>query len=136
MKKQKTLLIAAGALVLVLAMLGIYIVKKPKPAASTGSKQVEVTVRDDKGEEKGYQVNTDAEYLIQVLDELKQGGEFTYEGTDGDYGMYITSVNGLEANYDVNQAFWSIYVNGEYGSYGVSDQPVNDGDQFMLAYES
>ena len=44
------------------------------------------------------------------------------------------TVNGEEARYEVNKAYWSIMVNGEYGMYGASEQVVNDGDLFQLVY--
>ena len=67
------------------------------------------------------------------MDELKAKGDFTYEGTDGEYGLYIDSVNALKADYNVDKAYWAIYVNGEYGQLGADTQPVNDGDSFKLA---
>ena len=67
--------------------------------------------------------------------ELKAKGDFTYEGSDSEYGLYIESVNGLKADYNVDKAYWAIYVNGEYGQLGADTQPVNDGDSFKLAYE-
>ena len=68
------------------------------------------------------------------MDELKDQG-FTYEGTDSEYGIYITTINGIKADYDADGAYWSIYVNGEYGQFGADQQPVNDGDAFKFAYE-
>ena len=56
-------------------------------------------------------------------------------GSESDYGLYIETVNGLTADYDANGAYWSIYVNGEYGQYGADAQPVADGDAFSLVYE-
>ena len=68
------------------------------------------------------------------MDELKEDG-FTYEGSDSDYGLFINSINGLEANYDTDGAYWAIYVNGDYGQYGADSQPVADGDSFGFVYE-
>jgi hypothetical protein len=31
-------------------------------------------------------------------------------------------------------AYWSFNVNGEYCNYGVSEQPVEDGDAFEIVY--
>ena len=58
----------------------------------------------------------------------------TVEGTEGDYGLYIDTVNGLTADYAEDGAYWSIYVNGEYGSYSADQQPVADGDVYGLVY--
>ena len=46
----------------------------------------------------------------------------------------INKINGQSAVYDTDGAYWSIYVNGEYGQYGADSQPVNDGDAFKFEY--
>ena len=79
---------------------------------------------------------TDAEYLKEVMDELTENDEFTYEGTDSDYGIMINTINGVTADYNVDGAYWAIYVNGEYGQYGADTQPVADGDAFQFVYET
>ena len=78
-----------------------------------------------------YELNTDAEYLEQAFAET-EGLEITNE--EGPYGMTIMAVNGEEAKWEVNGAYWSIIVNGEYGMYGASEQVVNDGDAFQLVF--
>lgn len=133
MKNKKTLYWAIGIVLAALVMFGLYKAFAPKPAA--GSKAVTVEVLDDKGDIKTYGTKTDAEYLKGVMDELMETTDFTYEGTSGDFGLYITAINGKEANYDNDGAYWSIYVNSEYGQYGADQQPVNDGDTFRFAYE-
>ena len=56
-------------------------------------------------------------------------------GSDSEYGLFITSINGITAD-GSDGAYWSIYVNGEYGQYGADSQPVNDGDAFSFRYET
>ena len=102
---------------------------------SKGQRAWHFVVVDDKGASKEYKGKTDTQFLKGLMDELKAKGDFTYEGTDGEYGLYIDSVNGLKADYNVDKAYWAIYVNGEYGQLGADTQPVNDGDSFKLAYE-
>ena len=70
------------------------------------------------------------------MDELSENEDFSYEGSDGDYGLYIDTINGLTADYATDGAYWSIYVNGEYGSYGADSQPVTDGDTYQFVYET
>ena len=70
------------------------------------------------------------------MDELTENDEFTYEGTDSDYGIMINTINGVTADYNVDGAYWAIYVNGEYGQYGADTQPVADGDAFQFVYET
>lgn len=134
MKKSTKKLIIGLVLLVVAALLvgGIYI--KFGPKASAGSKAYEVTVTNSAGEVTSYKGTTDAEYLSEVMDELKNQG-FTYEGSTSEYGLFITGVNGETADYETDGAYWSIYVNGEYGQYGADQQPVADGDVFGFVYE-
>ena len=97
-----------------------------------GKYKITVEVVNDQGETKSYQSSTDAEVLYDALLEIDG---LTLDGYESDYGYYITGVNGLVADFDADGAYWSLYVNGEYGSYGVENQPVADGDTYRLAYE-
>ncbi len=134
MKKSVKIIIA---LVAVLAVIGIFfgIYQANKPKAEEGTKAYTVEVKDADGNVKTYTGKTDAEFLRDLMDELTAKGDFSYTGSDGDYGLYIESINGITADYDTDGAYWSIYVNGEYGMYGADQQPVADQDTFTFAYE-
>ena len=56
------------------------------------------------------------------------------EGEMGAYGMYIKSVNGVQADYDVDQAYWAVYQDGEYLMTGVDSTEVSDGAHYELVY--
>ncbi len=131
MKNKKSLWIIILAAVAAV-MLGVYFFAKPKPAA--GAKAVVIEVRDKEGNEKSYSGNTDAEFLKDAMDDLSSAG-FAYEASDSEYGLFVTSVNGVTAD-PADSAYWAVYVNGEYGQYGISEQPVADGDTFTFAYET
>lgn len=132
MKKNKKAIIAAAVLVLVMAILGgVYFLTKP--ATAEGEKHVILTVINKAGEETAYEVNTDAEYLIEAMDDAKDQG-LSYEGEDGEYGLMINAVNGEEAVFTKDGAYWGFSVNGNYCEYGVSQQPVADGDEFEIKY--
>ena len=103
-----------------------------RPDIKEGSKSITVQIVDDKGETTTYTHKTDAFFLMQALEEIDG---LKIEGDEGDYGMYIKSINGLRAVYELDTAYWGIYVNGEYATHGVDTQPVTDGDTFKLSYE-
>lgn len=130
---KKILAGVAVVVVLVIVFAVIYFAASPK--AEEGSKAYTVEVIDDAGESTVYEGTTDAEYLSELMDELAAAEDFSYDGYDSDYGLYITTVNGLLADYDTDGAYWSIYVNGEYGMYGADSQVVTDGDAFSFVYE-
>lgn len=130
MKNKKYLYTIIAVAAVIAVMLGIYSANRPD--VTKGSKSVAVTVIDDEGKESQYFVNTQAEFLKQVLDELSEQ-DFTYSGEEGQYGLYIDTVNGVTV--DNKSAYWGFYVNGQYCNYGVEKQPVADGDAFEIVYE-
>ena len=56
------------------------------------------------------------------------------EGEEGQYGLYIKSVNGVRADYDKDKAYWAIYQDGEYLMSGVDFTEVSDGAHYELVY--
>lgn len=60
---------------------------------------------------------------------------FDFDGYQGEWGYYLTTINGVSADYDADGAYWSLYVNGEYGQFSIDAQPVAAGDEFELKYE-
>ena len=132
-KTKKLILVSAAIILCILCFVLVYNKFSPKQE-TTGEKAFELVVSDGM-ESKTYSGSTDAPYLSGLLDQLQQTEDFTYESSGGDYGMYITAVNGTKAD-DGEKTYWAIYVNGEYGQYGADAQPVHDGDSFSLSLES
>lgn len=128
MKAKKFLAVAFVAL-LVAAMALAYVTFSEKPAAGEKDITIEVVMSD--GTASVYEVNTDAEYLIGAMEDADG---LTFEGEEGIYGMSVSTVNGIRADYTLDGAYWGFYVNGEYCNYGVSQQPVEDGDAFRIIY--
>ncbi len=133
MDKKKKIIAAVVVIAVIAVFAGVYAAFGPK--ASKGTKAYTVEVVNKEGESKTYSGKTDAEYLSGLMDELAAAGDFSYDGSSSEYGLYITAINGETADYSTDGAYWSIYVNGEYGSYGADQQPVADGDSFKFAYE-
>ncbi len=130
---KKGLIIGVVVLaVLVVAALLIYKVLGPK--ISKGEKEIAIEVVNSNGDVFTYGIDTDAEYLRQAMDEAAVLG-FTYSGSESEYGLYLETINGETADYTKDGAYWSIYVNDEYGMYGVDSQPVTDGDRYSFRYE-
>lgn len=128
MKKSKKSLIAVAVLVVLAAvMVGVYMLARPE--ASAGSKHISVTVVHKDGSEKSFSYQTDAEYLAEVL--LNEG---LISGDEGAYGLYVTTVDGEEANYDVDQSWWCLTKDGNEWMYGVSDTAIADGDKYEWTY--
>lgn len=129
-KMDRKVAIGIVALVAAVALLAVvFFLFRQKPVE--GSKAITIEVVDDEQKTVTYDVKTDAEYLRQAMEEA-EGLEFS--GSESEYGMMVTTVNGVTADYNVNGAYWSFYVNGEYCNYGIETQPVLDGDAFRIVY--
>ena len=82
------------------------------------------------GEKKiTFTIHTDQDILGEIL----LGNELI-TGEDGPYGLYIKSVNGVQADYDKDQAYWAVYQDGEYLMTGVDSTEVSDGDHYEFVY--
>ena len=129
MKNKKKLLGIGFIVVLVVIMALAYGKFREKPVE--GSKNITIEVVNSKEESKVYELKTDAEYLLEAMEEAEG---LAFEGEEGEFGMSIMTVNGETADFNVDASYWSFYVNDEYCNYGVSEQPVEDGDAFAIVY--
>lgn len=103
------------------------------PKTTEGSKTVSLSVVAESGQKTTYDTKTDALVLQELMEELQDDG-FTFGGNEAEYGLMIDTINGVRADYTLDGAYWSFHVNGEYCNYGISEQPVNDGDNFSIVY--
>ena len=55
-------------------------------------------------------------------------------GEEGAYGLYVKQVNGITADHDVDQTYWSFYINGEYAMTGVDTTEITEGATYRLEY--
>ena len=55
-------------------------------------------------------------------------------GDSSEYGLYLKVVNGITADYDVDQSYWAFYVNGEYAMSGVDTTNIDETAKYQLAY--
>ena len=127
MKKNQKLVLAAVMVVVALIVAAIYL--STRPAASQGAKTVTVEVVHGDGTAKTFTYHTDAEYLGEVL--LAEG---LIEGDQGQFGLYITKVDGETADYDENSAYWARYEGEDYAMQGIDQTPIADGGTFSLVY--
>ena len=102
----------------------------PRPEGGRKHITVEVVYKD--GTSDSYDIETDAEYLEQALGNAKG---LTVEGSRTEqFGLMIETVNGVRADYNQDQAYWAVELEGEPCNYGVSQQPIRDGQHYGLVY--
>lgn len=87
-------------------------------------------VVDKDGNETKFEIHTDKKTVGEALLEVK-----LIEGEEGPYGLYVKSVNGITADYDVDQTYWAFYINGEMAMTGVDATDVEAGATYSFKVE-
>ena len=93
-----------------------------------GEKTVQVEVKAD-GKSVTFTIKTNAEKLADALIENN-----LVEGDMSTFGLYIKRVNGILADYNINESWWSVEKNGEACMTGASDITISDGEHYELVY--
>lgn len=88
------------------------------------------TVVDKDGNETNFEIYTDKEIVGEALLDLE-----LIAGDDGEFGLYVKTVNGITADYDVDQSYWAFYVDGEYAMSGVDNTTIEDGMTYAFKVE-
>ena len=76
-----------------------------------------------------FTVNTDKETVGDAL--LEHG---IIAGEEGAYGLYVKTVNGILADYDVNATYWSFTKGGEMMMTGVDGENIESGAHYEMVY--
>jgi len=97
-----------------------------------GEGAVEFTfeVVDGNGNTTEFTINTDKKTVGEALQDVS-----LIEGEDSEYGLYVKTVNGITADYDVYQTYWAFYIDGEYASTGVDSTDVVAGSTYSFKVE-
>lgn len=121
---RKLLYSAAILIALIVAFVAIYIFFMPKGDQFNKTIQVEVVYLDKTSDD--FKIETSEEYLRGALEQIN-----LIEGTDGDPGFFITTVNKVKAE-DSKKEWWCITKGGEMVNTGADTTPIADGDHFEL----
>ena len=81
------------------------------------------------GTEKTFSYETAEEFVGPVL--VNAG---LIKGNDGPYGLEITEVDGEQAIYNTDKAYWAVYEGEEYALQGIDTTPVVEGRTYKLVY--
>lgn len=55
-------------------------------------------------------------------------------GDESEYGLYIKTVNGIRADYDLDNAYWALSKDGEATPAGADTTMISDGEHYELTY--
>ncbi len=124
MDKKKTAL--AGRALLLLCVLAAILFFHFRTEPLSGRKEITVVVVHGNLEEKTFVYETESEFLGEVLAEHDLA-----QGTEGPYGVFITTVDGETAD-ETKQQWWCITKEGEMLNTSADQTPVQNQEQYEL----
>ena len=103
---------------------------KPEPTDDV-EKTLTFTVIDPEGKETAFEIKTAKALVGQAL--MEAG---LIAGEEGQYGLYVKTVNGITLDYEKDGMYWAFYVDGEYGLTGVDLTEITEGVTYTFKAES
>lgn len=88
-------------------------------------------IEDEKEEQIEVEVKTKEKTVGEALQKLH-----VISGTEGDYGLYIETVNGVTADYEKDQKYWAFYIDGEYAQQGIDQTKIQPDSTYLLKMET
>lgn len=95
-----------------------------------GEKSFVTEVVDADGNTVKFTVQTNEKTVGEALQKLG-----VIDGEEGDYGLYIKTVNGTTADFSKDNTYWAFYVDGEYAMTGADMTDVVDGTVYTFRVE-
>ena len=124
---KRNIIILISVLAVIILALGIVFMSALSEKNEQGTeKTITVTVDYGNGTSDEYTLKTEAKYLSDALKENKM-----IEGENGNYGIFITTVNGVKAD-DSKKQWWKVTKSGEQLLTGVSSIEISDSEKYEL----
>ena len=132
MNSMKKMLCLIGCVVLIAAMALTFTGCGGNSTTTEAGSKVSFTVvvTDPEGTETTFDVSTDKETVGEAV--LEEG---LIAGEDSDYGLYVTTVNGITLDWEKDQMYWAFYIDGEYAQTGVDSTNVAEGTVYSFKAE-
>lgn len=96
-----------------------------------GATVFDLQVVDKGGNTTNFVIRTDEKTVGAALQKVE-----LLKGEEGPYGLYVKTVNGITADYDVDKTYWAFYIDGVYAMTGVDKTGITAGAVYMLKIES
>lgn len=94
--------------------------------SSGGEKSFTLVVTHADGTVKNFDLHSDKEMLGEAL-----SAEGLIEGEDGEYGLFVTTVDGETADSGAQQ-WWALSIDGEMATTGIDSTPITEGASYEL----
>ena len=96
-----------------------------------GAHRFYFTVTFGDGAVKAYDIATDETTVGAALAALE-----LVQGDRTQYGLYVKTIGGVRADYNLDGAYWAFYIDGEYAMTGVDSTDITDGSTYAFVYTS
>lgn len=128
MSKKISLVIASVILAAALLIGGYFLIFGNSSAPEVGQKNVTIQIIAERADvDKTFTFDTDLKFVSELLLEKT---ELKVVASEGDYGLFITSMLGVEA--DASSEFFNVKENSTDSMFGVSELPLVDGNTYTF----
>lgn len=128
---KKIVVILSIIMILVISVVATVINNSNKNVNDDNKNTITISVFNKEGENiYKERVNTDKQYLIEVLEENK---DLDVKTENSQYGKYITSIKGIEQG---DNYYWSYYIDGQYADVGVSSCKIENDKTYDFKIEN
>ena len=95
-----------------------------------GEKAFVFIVTDTEGKSTHFMIKTDKETVGGALSELG-----LISGEEGQYGLYVKTVNGITLDYDKDGKYWAFYEENAYANQSVDQTKITEGGVYTFKAE-
>ncbi len=95
-----------------------------------GGTQISFTVVDVDGKESHFVIYTDKTTVGEAL--MEHG---LIEGEQGEYGLYVKTVNDITLDYEKDGKYWAFYIDGKYANSGVELTEISETEKYYFKAE-
>lgn len=85
---------------------------------------------DASGKQSVFNISTNQNIVGDALKEHN-----LISGDEGDFGLYVKTVNNITYDYDKDGKYWAFYIDGKYAVSGIDKTEIKNGSTYMLKAE-
>ena len=95
-----------------------------------GEKSFVFIVVDAAGSKTVFNISTNKKMVGEALKEHN-----LIDGEEGQFGLYVKTVNNITYDYDKDGKYWAFYIDGKYAVSGIDKTEIKNGSTYMLKAE-
>lgn len=96
-----------------------------------GKNRFLLNIVDKDGKLSEFAINTDETTIGSALEKIG-----LIKGTEGAYGLYVTIVNGIKAEYETDGCYWAFYIGDDLATTGVDSVEIVEDTVYTFRVEN